>query len=356
VADEQVPAVALALQGGGSHGAFTWGVLDRLLEEVAAGRLHFAGFSGASAGAINAALCATGLACAGPHAAREKLRRFWEDLSRCGVAAGNPFFGFADPGNFGFNIDWSPGAIMLEAAGLVISPYYDPFYVDVLAPLLEAAFPAADLARLNGADAPRVFVTATNVGTNERTIFTQPAINIDTLRASACLPDEFRAVEIGGQFYWDGGYLGNPSLNPLLDLAKDLLLVLVNPFRYNEKPPYSARQVMDRLNQITFNASVVLDVNAIEAVNRVLAGTGGSAPKPTSGRYEPVRFHMIRNDHFMNSLGFVSKLSTSWTLLHALFCKGREAADAWVKTSRRQVGVASSADPRSELLGRVLPS
>ena len=137
--EPQPPSVGVALQGGGSHGAFTWGVLDRLLDEVAAGRLRFTAISGASAGAINAALCATGLATSGPAAAKTKLRKFWEDLSRRGFLSGNRFF-YGEPGLFGFNIDWSPIAITLEAMGLVVSPYTNPFYTDPLRPLLEDSF------------------------------------------------------------------------------------------------------------------------------------------------------------------------------------------------------------------------
>ena len=355
MAEQQtVPSLALALQGGGSHGAFTWGVLDRLLDEIAAGRLRITALSGASAGAINAALFAGGLMSGGPTVAREALRGFWEDLSRCGFFAGNPYFGFADPGVFGFNIDWSPGAIFLEAVGLVVSPYTNPFYVDALAPLLERAFPDALLARLNAPEAPRLFVSATNIATDARAVFTQPALTKDTLRASAALPDEFKAVEIGSSLFWDGGYLGNPALSPLIDVAKDVLLVLVNPFNYDPKPPYTARQILDRLNQITFNASVVLEVNAIEAVNRVLAATGGDVVKPGGGRYEQVRLHLIRNDRFLEKLGFVSKSSTSWPLLKKLFERGRSTATHWLDAHADKIGRASSCDAHAELLAPVL--
>ncbi|MGH7156144.1 MAG: patatin-like phospholipase family protein, partial [Acetobacteraceae bacterium] len=319
-----VPRVALGLQGGGSHGAFTWGVLDRLLEDVAAGRLALAAISGASSGAVNAALCASGLAADGAGAARARLRAFWEGLSRRGYATGNSFFGFADPaGIFGFNIDWSPAAIMLEAAGLVVSPYTNPFYVDFLTPLLRQSFPAAELERLNRPDALRLFLSATNVHTNARTIFSQPDISVDVLRASACLPTEFKAVQLGHSLYWDGGYLGNPPLDPLLDIATDLLLVLINPFHYDPTPPFTARQILDRLNQITFNASVVLEMNAIAAINRAVGAAGGSLAKPGGGEYQTVHLHLIRNDRFMESLGFVSKLSTSWALIESLFENGR---------------------------------
>ncbi|MEO8714818.1 MAG: patatin-like phospholipase family protein, partial [Acetobacteraceae bacterium] len=344
------PSVALALQGGGSHGAFTWGVLDRLLDAVDAGKLDISGFSGASAGAINAALCAAGLALGGPTLARAKLRAFWEGVARRGAAAGNALFGFAEPGLFGLNIDWSPGAILLEAAGLVVSPYSNPFYADVLAPLLRELFTKADLAALNGAAAPRLFVSATNVGTNALKIFNQPEISVDALRASACLPAEFRAVQIGDAFYWDGGYLGNPALNPLLDVADDLLLVLVNPLAYDRAPPTSARQILDRLNQITFNASLVLELNAIEAVNKVLAAQGDGA----GGRYRQIRLHLIRDEKFMQSLGFVSKSSTSPELIATLFDKGRGVADRWISAHLQDVGKTASVDPKAALIAPVL--
>ncbi|MBV9777295.1 MAG: patatin-like phospholipase family protein [Acetobacteraceae bacterium] len=342
--------VGLALQGGGSHGAFTWGVLDRLLDEVESGALRISGISGASAGAINGALYAAGLAQGGPKAARAKLRAFWEGVSRRGSAAGNALFGFADPGLFGFDIDWSPGAILLEAAGLVVSPYTNPFYYDYLAPLIGELFGAPERAALNAPEAPRVFVSTTNVRTGELTIFSQPNVTADALRASACLPTEFKAVKVGGEFYWDGGYIANPALDPLLGVADDLLLVLVNAFLYPNPPPTTARQILDRLNQVTFNASLLLEVNAIEAVNAVLRAHGA----PTSGQYRPIRFHKIQNERFAETLGFVSKSSTSWALIGTLFEKGREAAGAWVGAHLGQVGRESSFDPKAELTHRVV--
>ncbi len=342
--------MALALQGGGTHGAFTWGVLDRLLDEMASGGLRISGISGASAGAINAALCAAGLAQGGPAAAQVKLRTFWEGVSQRGASAGNALFGYATSSLFGFNIDWSPGAIVQEALGLVISPYTNPFYYDYLGPLLRDQFGPAQLAALNAVEATRVFVSATNVRTNAVEVFSQPDITVDALRASACLPAEFKAVEVGGEFYWDGGYIANPALNPLLDVADDLLLVVVNPFLYEHPPPTTARQILDRVNQITFNASLLLEVNAIEAVNNVLRAQGTAA----GGRYRPIRFHMIQNERFMETLGFVSKSSTSWALISTLFDKGRSAAADWIKAHRSQVGRESSIDPKSDLIDRVL--
>ena len=344
-----LPTIALALQGGGSHGAFTWGVLDRLLEEVAADRLRIAAVSGTSAGALNAALTVSGLAQGGAEVARRKLGALWRGLSRSGASGGNALF-FGEPSPFGgFNLDWSPISIGLQSLGLVVSPYTNPFYTDALAPLIEQAFPAADLAALNASAGSKLFITATNVANNTRLIVSQPDITVDTLRASACLPTEFKAVEIGGVPYWDGGYLGNPALTPLLDCADDLMLVLVNAFHRDGMPPRTAPAILDRLNEITFNASVVLEVNAIEAINRLLAELS-AAGVPYAGRYRPIRLHAIRNDAFAAQLGSVSKSSTSWTLLSALHDAGYAAAAAWLKDHRQQLGVAATFLAKSELV------
>ena len=352
MATTEIPTVALALQGGGSHGAFSWGVLDRLLQEVAANRLAFSALSGSSAGALNAALTVSGLIQGGPDLARSKLEDFWRNVSRTGFLGGNSLF-FGEPGPSGINLDWSPVAIALEAVGLVVSPYTNPFYTDALEPLIAQAFPAADLVAINAASGPKLFVTATDVRSNGRAIFTQPHVSVDALRASACLPTAFKAVTIGGVPYWDGGYLGNPSLTPLLDHAQDLLLVLVNAFHRDGMPPHSAPAILDRLNEITFNASVVLEVNAIEAINSLLAELDASGVRYT-GRYKPVRIHAIRNDKFVETLGFVSKSSTSWSFLSELHDAGYKTAQAWLLDHHHKLGVESSVKVKDELTGPML--
>ena len=347
------PSIALALQGGGSHGAFTWGVLDRLLQEVAAGRLRIAAVSGTSAGALNAALTVSGLVLGGPERARQKLAAFWRSVARGGWLAGNALF-FAEPNPFGgYNLDWSPAALAVNALGLVVSPYTNPFYADALAPLVEAAFPPGDLAALNAADDPRLFVAATDVASDGRVIFTQPDISTDALRASACLPTAFKSVSIGGVPFWDGGYLGNPALTPLLDQAQDLMLVLVNAFRRDGMPPHSAPEILDRLNEITFNAAVVLELNAIAAINRLLDELAASGVT-YAGHYRPIRLHAIRNDEFVARLGAESKNSTSWSFLCALRDEGDRTAVAWLATHRAALGVRSSFDVKGELTDRVL--
>jgi NTE family protein len=347
---QEPPGVALALQGGGSHGSFTWGVLDRLLEAVEQGEFRIVAISGASAGGINAALTGCGLAKGSPQDARSRLKTFWTGFSRTGLRLGNPFFGYAEPGPFGFNIDWNPMAIALEATGLLVSPYTNPFYSDALAPILKEALSDADLGLLNGTDAPRVFVSATDIGSNQRILFTQPHLTVDALRASACLPELFRTVEIDRRLYWDGGYLGNPAVTPLVDYAQDLLVVVLNPMRRNDMPPITARAIVDRLNEITFNASLVLELNGIEAVNRVLEAAG-----PGHGtKYKQIRFHMIENDEFMATLGFVSKNSTSSVLIEKLFAEGRATADRWLRANVDRLGQESSIRMREAVIRPML--
>ncbi|HEY4043075.1 MAG TPA: hypothetical protein VGM32_14680, partial [Rhodopila sp.] len=276
-----------------------------------------------------------------------KLEDFWRATSQAGLRGGNAFW-FGELGPFGLNLDWSPVAIALEAIGLVVSPYTNPFYTDAIAPLIEQNFTSTDLAALNGAAGPRLFLTATNVATNGRTIFTQPDISVASLRATSCLPTDFKAVSIGGVPFWDGGYLGNPSLTPLLAHAQDLLLVLVNAFRRDGMPPHSAPAILDRLNEITFNASVVLEVNAIEAINSLLSELGASGVA-YNGRYKPIRLHAIRNDRFVEQLGFVSKSSTSWSFLTMLRDAGQETAERWLVRHRNKLGRQSSVDVKTEL-------
>lgn len=344
--------IALALQGGGSHGAFTWGVLDRLLREAASGRLRIAAISGASAGALNAAVTATGLVQGGPALARERLAELWHTLARAGFAEGNFLF-FPEPSPFGgFDLDFSPVSIALEAANLVVSPYTNPFYSDSLAPLLERVLPSARLAALNAAREPRLFVSATNIANTSRHLFTQPEISVTSLRASAALPSDFKAVTIDGVPYWDGGYLSNPPLAPLLDHAQDIVLVRLNPFVRKDMPPRLSPLIMDRENEITFNASLVLEINAIEAVNRVLADVAASGTT-YHGRYRPVRLHAIHDDRFLASLGFASKNSTSATLLEALRAAGEHTADAWLREHGGMLGERSSLDVRGEITERL---
>ncbi len=340
--------VALALQGGGAHGAFTWGVLDRLLDEVAQHKLEIGALSGASAGAINAVLCAAGLASGAGQAdsaprAQALLGNFWRALGERAFFAGNALLGGLAPGFFsGWNIDWNPAVIALDAAALVLSPYNTPFYSNPLTPLLEDYLSPTALGALNHNTALPVFVCATNVASGQRRLFTQPDIGLDTLLASACLPSHFQAIQIDADVYWDGGYLGNPALAPLVKLSSDIVVVSVNPITVAKYPPRLERAILDRINDISWNAPLVLELNAVHAINKMLARLPPGPGKETG--YKTIRMHMIRNDKLMEPLGFSGKSNASPAFLAWLFDGGRDTAGRWLAQHAQDLGQRSSCD------------
>ena len=330
--------ICVALQGGGSHGAFTWGVLDGLLAEES---LEIEAVSGTSAGAMNGAVMVDALKRGGRQHARERLERFWRSISE----AGDNIF---KPGRmlfpaFGANSDWSPIALWTEALSLVWSPYDNPFYANVLADVIGAALP--DFDALNDHRTPYLFVCATNVRNNQRKIFGPGELGVGALTASACLPTIFRSVEVDGDFYWDGGYMGNPALSPLRspELTADLLIVWVNPLN-QPNVPTSAREILDRLNEITFNATLVQEIEAIDAVNELKPGG-----KASSSPYKRIRLHEIKDEPNLAGLGYASKSNTDWDFLLELRDWGRAAAKRWLKTSFGDVGKKTTADMHSML-------
>ena len=341
------PPVALALQGGGSHGAFTWGVLDRLLEEVGNDGLRIDAISGSSAGAINGALCTLGLADAmnpeGAARARRLLSRFWESVGERALLGGNALLGGYVPTPWkGWNIDWSPTALALEMASLVFSPYDYPFYSNPLLPLLQEVFTAEALKRLNGSAWPKLHVCAVDVATNQRRLFSQPHIGTDTLLASACVPTQFQSATIDGTTYWDGGYMGNPALQPLVTKSQDIIVVMINPLHITDVPPRTARQILDRLNEITLNTPLVLEIDAVHTVNKLLGKLPGAQAKATG--YQQVRLHFICNERYMQGLGAVGKSNATPTFIHALFDAGRETAERWLRRSHAHIGRFSTCD------------
>jgi NTE family protein len=330
--------ICVALQGGGAHGAFTWGVLDRLLEEDS---LEIQAVSGTSAGAMNGAVMVDALKRGGPQHARERLERFWRSISD----AGDNIF---KPGRtlfpaFGPNSDWSPMAIWTDALSLVWSPYDNPFYANVLADVIGRELP--DFNALNDNSTPHLFVCATNVRTNQRKIFRPGELSVGALTASACLPTIFRSVAVNGNFYWDGGYLGNPALYPLRSpaLTPDLLIVWVNPL---DRPdvPTNARDILDRMNEVTFNATLVQEIEAIDAVNE-MKPRGNALRSP----YKRIRLHEIKDEPALARLGHASKSNTDWDFLLALRDFGRQAAKRWLRTDFDHVGRKTTADMRRML-------
>jgi NTE family protein len=324
--------IDLALQGGGAHGAFTWGVLDRLLEEP---WLGIEAVSGTSAGAMNAAVMVSGLASGGPERARQALHDFWERVARAGAMSPlqrSPL----DKAMGNWSLDTSPAFLALDMMARVFSPYdLNPMGFNPLADILAES---VDFGRL--ATAPvKIFVTATNVRTGRGRIFRNPELTPDVLLASACLPTLFQAVEIDGDPYWDGGYVGNPTITPLIreSDALDTILVQINP---RERPgtPRTASEILNRLNEISFNAALMKELRMI-ALMREMA----TPATPEGARWATMRTHRIMTG-MMTDLGHSSKLNAEWAFLTMLRDEGRRAAAEFLADHGDDIGVRSSAD------------
>ena len=322
--------VDLALQGGGAHGAFTWGVLDRLLEEP---RLRIEGISGTSAGAMNAAVLADGHAAGGPQGARTALEDFWRRVSR--GALFSPFQRSPLDVLMGrWTMDTSPVFIAFDLAARLFSPYdLNPIGVN---PLRQILAECVNFTRV--AQSPiRLFVTATNVRTGRGRVFRNAELTPDVLLASACLPTLFQAIEIDGEAYWDGGYAGNPTITPLVRecASSDTLLVQINPI---ERPgtPRSAREILNRLNEVSFNATLLKELRMI-AVLRQVANPGDCE----GARWAGMRIHRIASAA-MTDLGYSSKLNAEWGFLCMLRDEGRRSADAFLSAHREDLGHRSS--------------
>jgi len=335
--------VSLALQGGGSHGAFQWGVLDRLLED---GRLDIRAVTAASAGAMNGAALVSGLAEGGADAARERLDLLWREVNQSG---GRNVFGDSAVWNAAFNPGWLKGADLwrhAETMAMTFSPYqFNPFNLN---PLKRALDTAIDFEAVRGSDV-RLFVAATAVRQGRSRIFQTEEITDQVLMASACLPHLFQAVEIEGEPYWDGGYLANPALWPLFyaDTPDDILLMPLNPFRRDETP-HAAGEIMDRLNEIVFNAPLVAELRAVAFVQDLIA-EGRLKPNGPDG-YRRLRLHAVEADPWLGDLSLGSKFDTEWSFLTRLKDRGREAGELWLATCFDAVGERSSVDVKARFL------
>jgi NTE family protein len=324
--------IDLALQGGGAHGAFTWGVLDRLLQED---WLHIEGVSGTSAGAMNAAVMVSGHALGGAAGARAALETFWRNVSR--AATFSPFQrGFLDIIMGRWTLDNSPGFLAMDALSRMVSPYDIPFAG--ANPLQEVLQASVDFAALRRAPI-RIFVTATNVRTGRPRIFRNEDTSITALLASACLPQIFPAVEIDGEAYWDGGFAGNPTMFPLISELKsdDTILIPINPI-VRKHIPRTARDILDRVNEISFNTATLKELKMLALLRRVADPHGGDGL-----RWAEMRIHMVRND-VMLDLGYSSKLNAEWAFLTMLRDAGQAAAEAFLTAHGDDLGQRSSLD------------
>lgn len=322
--------VSLALQGGGSHGAFTWGVLDALLED---GRLELQGVSGASAGAMNAVALGHGFAQSADaakarEAARQSLRKLWERVARLGEAS---------KFQRGLMDLWLSG---WKATGAAISPQFSPYQANPLDinPLRGLVHELIDFKALETLDAPRIFACATHVATGKAEIFSGKRLTDAAVMASACLPMLFRAVEIEGEHYWDGGFSGNPALHPLIYQCKssDIVLIQINPIERSGLPDTGA-EIMDRINELTFNASLLGQMRSIDFVNRLIER--GHLP---SDKYRTVRLHRIDGGEALEAFPASTKSSADSAMIDKLFELGRLCASKWLKKNFDDVGVKST--------------
>ncbi len=327
--------ITLALQGGGAHGAFTWGVLDRLLEEE---MIDITGISGTSAGAMNACALAHGLH-DGRDGAKAALEDFWRGISSVGAAAFNPYQSTPFHSlNQAWNMDWSPASIWLDVMAQFVSPYQlNPLDSNPLRDLINDRF---DFDRLRHDDAIRLFVCATNLQNNKLRIFDNAELSAEAILASACLPQLHRAVEIDGAYYWDGGFVGNPVLKPLVSAchASDVVIVQLNPTK-RENLPVTSKDIMDRLNEVTMNSSLMRELDHISTLTRLV-----EEGVITDKRYRPVYFHRIADPDAMGNLGVSSKNNTAWNFLTYLKSAGRDATEAWLREHGGRIGKKSTLD------------
>jgi NTE family protein len=324
--------VNLALQGGGAHGAFTWGVLDHLLED---GRLSIAGISGASAGAVNAVMLADGLARGGADEARKRLDEFWHAASVAGSLSGGQqavmdrLFSMLPPEN-------SPVQMFMDTMAKFMSPYdLNPLNINPLKDLIERF---ADFEAIRNFRELQLFISATNVRTGQLRVFRREHMTADVVMASAALPTMFRAVEIDGEPYWDGGFTGNPPMLPFLNAndTDDVLLVQISPLR-RDKTPTSARDIVHRVNEITFNSSLDTELRALDYIGRIAADNGNKGVRA-------IKVHRIVLENVGTKLTMGSRLKTDRNFLTLLHRAGRRAARRFLDQHFADIGRRSTID------------
>lgn len=329
--------ICLALQGGGAHGAFQWGVLDRLLE---ADVLDIRAVTASSAGAMNGAALVSGLTTGGTVGARKALDKLWRETNRSG---GKNVFGDSSIWSNAMTPGWLKDSALWRASetlAMSMSPYeFNPFNLNPLKRVLEESI---DFEAVRISDV-KLFVAATAVRHAKSRVFRSGEITDQVLLASACLPHLFQAVEIDGEPYWDGGYLANPPLWPLFyeDTPDDVLLITLNAFERAEAPR-AAGDIVDRLNEVVFNAPLVAELRAVAFVQELIEE--GRLLPSARDHYRHILIHAIEADGWLGDLSLGSKFNTEWTFLNDLKKRGRAAADEWLEHCLGHVGKNSSVD------------
>jgi NTE family protein len=335
-----IKKINLALQGGGAHGAFTWGVLETLLKDP---RIQVEGISGTSAGTMNALCFAYGLTTGGVQGALDVLENFWRRVSQVGqrynLLRHMPFVGPQD------DVAKSQLTQMVYSAmdgwTRLFSPYqFNPLDVN---PLRDILAETIDFEVLRQCDKTQLFISTTHVRTGNVKVFATHEISLDVAMASACLPQLYQSVAVDGEYYWDGGFMGNPALFPFNDHteSQDLLIVHINPI-VREEVPTSAHGITNRLNEITFNASLLKDLRAIAFVQKLL--DQGWIKDEYRDRLKYYFVHSLRADEAMKAFSVASKFDTSWSFLNYLRDKGREEMQAWLEAHFDSIGQRSTVD------------
>ena len=331
--------INLALQGGGSHGAFGWGVMDKFLED---GRIEIEGISGTSAGSMNAVVYAYGKL-KGDDGARQALHDFWKAISDSGQRFAMPKM----PWDTGMQAE-NPFQTLAKSMMAMFSPYQlNPLNYNPLREVLEKQVDFEELNR--NQHVTKLFICATNVRTGKVKIFDTQQVTPDVILASACLPQVFQAVAIDGEHYWDGGYMGNPVLYPLFYYtdSRDVVILHINPIE-RPGPPKTAGDIANRLNEITFNSSLIKELRAVHFVQKLL--DDGWIKDEFRNRLKYVLIHSVRADQAMSDLNAASKMSSDWGFLTMLRDRGRTLAGQWLEENFDHIGQRSSVDLRKEFL------
>jgi NTE family protein len=335
-ADSNKKRINLALQGGGAHGAFAWGVIDRLLEED---EIEIDGIVGTSAGAMNAAAIAYGIAIGGNAGAREILRKFWKktsDAAKLSPMQAPPWEKMMNPKSG--SLEHSPGYLMMDFLSRIFSPYQlNPTNQNPLRKLLAEVI---DFEAIHKADKVKLFICASNVMTGRIKIFDKHHVTVDAVLASACLPFMFQAVEINGEHFWDGGYMGNPPLYPLFTSTNthDIVIVQLNPINIPELPK-TAPAILDRINTLSFNSSLMREMRAIHFVTKLI-----DSGFDDGGKLNRTFIHTIDGEALLSHLGVSSKVNADWDFLTHLFENGRHAGEQFLSAHWAKVGHESSTD------------
>jgi NTE family protein len=337
-------AINLALQGGGSHGAFTWGVIDRLLED---GRITLDGISGTSAGSMNAVAVAYG-SIRGNDGARQALHDFWKAVSDAGQRF-NPWARIGLPDLLSDNAPWQNLVGQWFSA---VTHAFSPQQLNPLGinPLRELLVQQIDFDAMNRLSTIRLFVAATNVRSGKVKVFgIDEAISADMVMASACLPQLFPAVEVAGEHYWDGGFMGNPVLFPLFyhTTSRDVLIVHIDPIA-RDHVPTTAEDILNRVNEISFNSSLIKELRAVHFVQKLM--DEGWIKDAHSQQLRYILMHSLRSDQVLADLPVNSKMRSDWPFLSLLRDRGRSAATAWLDAHFDDIGVRSSVDLRQQFL------